>query len=155
MQIRWIALLCVALPLLAVAGEKAPRVFLTVHVEMVANDSDKFARPVELLHAKRSTFISTGPDLSDRDVLDVIPFDAKDGTKGAYLRLSPGGRIRLEAVSQSYRGRALVVFIQARQIVDLHIDRRIEDGILPVPSGLTDADVAELKHRAELNRKRE
>lgn len=153
MQTRILALLCLTLPLLVSAGEKAPRVVLTVHTEMSANDSEKFARPIELLHAKRTAYISVGPELSDRDVFDVIPFDAKDGTKGAYLRLSPGGRIRLEGISQSNLGKALVVFIQGRQVVDLYIDRRIDDGILPVPSGLTEAEIVELKHRAEKNRK--
>jgi hypothetical protein len=157
MHTRFLALLCMmALPSLAPASEKAPRVVLTIHTEMSANDSEKFVRPIELLHAKRTAYISVGPELSDRDVYDVIPFDAKDGTsKGAYLRLSPGGRIRLEGISQANRGKALVVFAQGRQVVDLYIDRRIEDGILPIPSGLTDIEIAELKKRAEKNRKSE
>ena len=75
--------------------------------------------------------------LSDRDVIDVIPFAAKDGTQGAYLRLGPSGRLALTAVSQSKLGKAMVIFVNGRQIADLHIDRRIEDGILPIPSGLT------------------
>jgi len=135
------------------AGEKAPRLVLTVHAEADSRDG-KFARPIELHYAQRSAYISVGPDITDRDVIDVIPFAAKDGTQGAYLRLGPSGRLALTAVSQSKLGKAMVIFVNGRQIADLHIDRRIEDGILPIPSGLTALEIAELQKRAEANRKK-
>ena len=150
------ALAGLLLPVVVPAGEKPPPpIILSVHSEAEARDSEKFARPIPLQYARRTAYISTSPDLTSRDIFDVMPFAAPDGTQGAHLRLSPGGRIRLEGISGAKLGKALVVFVGGRQIADLYIDRRIEDGILPIPSGLTPADIEGLRRTAEANRRKE
>jgi hypothetical protein len=58
------------------------------------------------------------------------------------LQLDEHGRVSLDALSVERRGGFLFVFINGRAITELQIDKRVQDGRLYIPSGLTAADIA-------------
>ena len=73
------------------------------------------------------------------------PYPAQDGTYGALFQLDDHGRVILDTLSIEHRGSFLFVFINGRMITELQIDRRVSDGKIYIPSGLTAADVEIMK----------
>ena len=51
----------------------------------------------------------------------------------------------LDALSIERRGSFLFVFINGRPITELEIDKRVSDGRIYLPSGLTNADIDLMK----------
>jgi hypothetical protein len=72
-----------------------------------------------------------------------------DGSWGCLFKLDDGGRIILHNISSSNRGRAIIAYFgsekAARQIVDIHIDQTISDGMIPIPRGLTYGEVLQIQ----------
>ena len=85
------------------------------------------------------------PRISEQDVIAFYPYAAANGTYGALLQLDEHGRIALDTLSIERRGSFLFVFINGRPITELEIDKRVSDGKIYVPSGLTGADIALMK----------
>lgn len=83
--------------------------------------------------------------ISEYDVMAFSPYPARDGTFGALFQLDDHGRVVLDTLSIERRGRFLFVFINGRLITELQIDKRVSDGKIYVPSGLTAADVELMK----------
>ena len=73
------------------------------------------------------------------------PYTANDGTYGALLQLDDHGRVVLDTLSVERRGGFLFVFINGRFITELQIDKRVSDGRIYIPSGLTAADISLMK----------
>lgn len=117
------------------------------HVEVDASTSDPFTRPIKLLNPPRQTHVESSAALSERQIEAVYTHPAADGTTwGALFRLGTSGRKILSQISSANRGRCFVVFIGnhklSRQLPgDLLIDARIEDGLLPIPAGLSYPEV--------------
>ena len=85
------------------------------------------------------------PWLTEHDVAAFAPYQAQDGTYGALFQLDDHGRVVLDTLSIEHRGGFLFVFINGRLITDLQIDKRVSDGKIYIPSGLTAADVELMK----------
>ncbi len=111
-----------------------------VHVTANANDTDTFAQPV---HSRtgRDVFVEKTPWLTEREVKAFCPFHAADGSYAALLYLDDHGRTILDTMSVERRGSLLFVFINGRALTELQVDRRVSDGKLYLPSGLTADDI--------------
>jgi len=73
------------------------------------------------------------------------PYPAQNGSFGALFQLDDHGRTVLDTLSVERRGGFLFVLINGRMITELRIDKRVSDGKIYVPSGLTAADVELMK----------
>ena len=128
---------------------KKPAITVRFHTETNGSDGDSFAMPVKLLYQRRAAYVGRVPAFSEQQVVAIYPFAAGDGTWGCFFKLNDQGRIRLETMSSESNGRALVVFIGTKggqhQVVDMIIDRPVSDGVISVPRGLTDLEVAVLR----------
>jgi len=85
------------------------------------------------------------PWISERDVMAFSSYPAADGTYGALFQLDEHGRVVLDTLSVEHRGSLLFVFINGRPITELQIDKRVSDGKIYVPSGLTTTDIEVMK----------
>ena len=85
------------------------------------------------------------PWITERDVMAFSPYPARDGTFGALFQLDEHGRVVLDTLSVERRGGFLFVFINGRMITELQIDKRVSDGKIYIPSGLTAADIEPMK----------
>ena len=90
------------------------------------------------------------PWITEHDVMAFSPYPAQDGTFGALFQLDDHGRVVLDTLSVERRGGFLFVFINGRMITELQIDKRVSDGKIYVPSGLTAADVELMKKQWRL-----
>jgi hypothetical protein len=90
------------------------------------------------------------PWITERDVMAFSPYPAQGGTFGALFQLDEHGRTVLDTLSVERRGGFLFVFINGRMITELQIDKRVSDGKIYIPSGLTAADVEVMKRQWRL-----
>jgi hypothetical protein len=77
-------------------------------------------------------------------------YPAPDGTFGALFQLDEHGQVVLDTLSVEHRGGLLFIFINGRMITELQIDKRVSDGKIYIPSGLTAADVELMKKQWRL-----
>jgi hypothetical protein len=142
MKLRWL------LPLLMLAflgaAKKSPQATVRFHTEANPKDTDSFAMPVMLSNPPRQAFVSKIPNLSERDVVAIYPHPAPDGSMGCAFKFDDHGRIGLDTLSTENKGQSIVVLVNTRQILDMPIDKRITDGIIDVPYGLTQDDILRL-----------
>jgi hypothetical protein len=75
--------------------------------------------------------------ISEQDVAVLKLYRAAGGTYGALFELSEHGRLALDSVSVDRRGGRLYVFVNGRAVTELQIDRRVSDGKIYLPAGLT------------------
>jgi hypothetical protein len=85
------------------------------------------------------------PWISEQDVTAFSPYPAPDGTYGALIQLDEHGRVVLDTLSIERRGSFLFVFINGRLITELNVDKRVADGKIYIPSGLSAADIDLMK----------
>lgn len=64
---------------------------------------------------------------------------------GALFQLDEHGQVILDTLSVEHRGGLLFVFINGRMITELQIDKRVSDGKIFIPSGLTASDIESMK----------
>jgi hypothetical protein len=148
-------LFVVALSLVGFA-KRQPVVTVRFFTEANASghDSETFSSPVMLHNPPRQTFIQKIPVISERNVVAMYPFPAADGSLGCAFRLDELGRIQLEALSVDHLGSSIVAFVNGRQIIDMTIDRRVTDGVISIPSGLTQIDIVRLSKEFKVLGKR-
>jgi hypothetical protein len=131
-----------------------PTITVRFHVETNARDGDSFALPVNLANARRRTHVERIPAISERQVTSIYPFLTGDGSWGCTFKLDAEGRIRLETLSSEQRGLAIVVFTSTKtglhQVTDMVIDRPVTDGIITIPTGLSDGEVIALQKQFDL-----
>jgi len=72
-------------------------------------------------------------------------YPAANGTYGALFQLDEHGRVVLDTLSVERRGTFLFVFINGRPTTELQIDKRVSDGKIYIPSGLTSMDIEMMK----------
>ena len=77
------------------------------------------------------------PWISEQDVTAFSAYPAQDGTYGALIQLDEHGRVVLDTLSVERRGGFLFVFVNGRLITQLQVDKRVSDGKIFIPSGLT------------------
>lgn len=85
--------------------------------------------------------IQKTPWITEHDVAAFSPYPSQNGTFGALFQLDEHGRVILDTLSVEHRGDLLFVFINGRMITQLQIDKRVSDGKIFIPSGLTAADI--------------
>ena len=127
------------------AGSKRrdPNIAIRFHTEVSTYDPS-FAAKVTVGNPPRSLIVEKVPSISERDVASFYPYKAADGTFSVAFQLEPHGSAVLEALSAQNRGRYIVAAINARPVALLAIDKKITDGIIYIPSGLTLEEVHKL-----------
>jgi hypothetical protein len=116
-----------------------------VHSQANSRDTEIFATSVPVQVSGKEVAIEKMPWISERDVMAFAAYPARDGTYGALIQLDEHARVVLDTLSIERRGSFLFVFINGRFITELQIDKRVSDGKIYVPSGLTAADIDVMK----------
>jgi hypothetical protein len=116
-----------------------------LHAQANPRDTEVFATSVRAQVSGKTVAIEKTPWISERDVIAFCPYPAADGTYGALFQLDEHGRVVLDTLSIERRGSLLFVFINSRPITELEIDRRVSDGKIYIPSGLTSTDIELMK----------
>jgi len=118
---------------------------LRVHAQANSRDTEVFATSVRAQISGKNVAIEKIPWISEQDVTAFSPYPAQDGTYGALIQLDEHGRVVLDTLSIERRGSLLFVFINGRLITELNVDKRVADGKIYIPSGLTAADIDLMK----------
>ncbi|MFL6589810.1 MAG: hypothetical protein ACJ8M4_06520 [Chthoniobacterales bacterium] len=137
MKVALLAVL-IAVAIFPVAGAKQFSSF-RAHVEANASNGPVFSDQLNLFG--RTVTLEKIPSLSEQDVTRFQSYRAKDGSYGVLFELNPHGQLALDTVSVEHRGRSLFIFVNSRPITELQIDRRITDGKIYIPAGLTANDI--------------
>src|SRR5436189_407213 len=116
-----------------------------LHAQANARDTEVFATSVRAQVSGKNVAIEKMPWISERDVIAFSTYPAANGTYGALLQLDDHGRVVLDTLSVERRGTFLFVFVNGRPITELQIDKRVSDGKIYIPSGLTAADISLMK----------
>lgn len=126
---------------LALSATAAPHCIFRVHMTANATDGGVFAQPIRSLSGQ-SVYIERTPWLSENDVQAFYPYKSADGASyGALLQLDNHGRTILDTLSVERRGSTLFIFVNGRPLTELLVDKRVSDGKIYLPSGLTDRDI--------------
>lgn len=137
---RWLPFLLLPLCCLALtagSSNKKPKVAVRVYSEAHQLDTEKFATPVQLRYPPRMAYLNGIPHVSEFDIESAYLFTGRDGTMGCAFKLDRHGTIALDTLSVEKRGKSVVIMVNGRNVIDLIVDRRISDGILTIPFGLT------------------
>jgi hypothetical protein len=126
---------------LTAAHGKRRHCMLRVHAEANPRDTSTFSTSVRAKLSGKEIAIEKMARISEQDVLAFYPYESGKGNFGALFQLDEHGRLALDTVSVERRGSFLFIFINGRAITELEIDKRVSDGKLYVPSGLTAADI--------------
>jgi hypothetical protein len=116
-----------------------------VHAQANARDTEVFATSVRVQVSGKEIAIEKMPWISEHDVSAFSPYPAQNGTYGALIQLDEHGGVVLDTLSIERRGRFLFVFLNGRFITELQIDKRVSDGKIYIPSGLTTSDIDLMK----------
>jgi hypothetical protein len=145
---------CLSFALIA-AGKQRHCTF-RVHAQANPQDGDVFSIPARATASGKDVAIQKLAWITEHDVMAFSAYPAQDGTFGALFQLDDHGRTVLDTLSVERRGGLLFVFINGRMITELQIDKRVSDGKIYVPSGLTaaDVDLMKKKWRSREERKR-
>ncbi len=85
------------------------------------------------------------PWITEHDVVGFSPYQSPNGTYGALFQLDDHGRVVLDTLSIEHRGGFLFIFVNGRLVTELQVDKRVSDGKIYVPSGLSAADIEVMK----------
>src|SRR5436305_15225738 len=116
-----------------------------VHAQANPRDTEVFATSVRAQISGKDVAIEKMPWISEHDVIGFTPYPAQNGTYGALIQLDDHGRVVLDTLSVERRGGFLFVFVNGRAITELQIDKRVSDGKIYIPFGLTAADIDLMK----------
>jgi len=147
---RWFLILPL-MGLLCLAGAQKPDRFqLSIHGEGNPGDGEKFVQPVVLRNGGREATLSRLPLVTESDIARFYPFQAADGSQGTYLQLRPHATKLVEQFTMTQKGKAIVVFANGRQVIDLVVTKPIRDGIITIPGGLMPTEIAQLASRFDV-----
>jgi hypothetical protein len=127
------------------ASARNPHCMLRLHAEANPQDTPAFSTAVRAKLSGRDVAIEKIARISEHDVVGFYPYALGNGNYGALLQLDEHGRLTLDALSVERRGGFVFVFVNGRAITELQIDKRVSDGKIYLPSGLTAADVQLMK----------
>jgi hypothetical protein len=127
------------------AGRKKrdPTIFIRFHVEVTQSDPT-FATKVTAGDPPRELIVEKLPSISERDITSFYPYKAADGTFSAAFQLDEHGRVTLETLSEESRGKSIVAAVNGRPLAVIKIDKPINDGIIFIPRGFTEADIRQM-----------
>ena len=140
MRAVFFAALCL-FALLAPALAKERHCALRVHAQANARDGSVFSSTIRSQFSGKNVVIEKTPSLSERDVVAFRPYPAPDGSYGVLLQFDDHGKIALDALSIERRGSYLFIFVNGRALTELQVDRRVSDGKIYLPSGMSAADI--------------
>src|SRR5437763_8808374 len=144
MKILWVLVLCLVwAPIAGIAKQR--HCTFRVHAQANPRDTEVFATSVRAQLSGKEVAIEKTPWISERDVIAFSPYPAPDGTYSALLQLDEHGRVVLDTLSVERRGGFLFVFVNGRFVTQLQVDKRVSDGKIYIPSGLSAADVDVMK----------
>jgi hypothetical protein len=106
------------------------------YTQTTQGDTSTFNAPVTLLNSK-VVYIDQVPNFTEKNIVAIYPFVAADGSGGCAFKLDDHGTMALDSLSVAKRGTLLIATIDGRQIADILIDRRVEDGVVTIPGGIT------------------
>jgi hypothetical protein len=153
------ALLLTILCFVFVGMAKKKNVAVRFFVEANGEDTDRFSEPVKLLNPPRDIYIEKIPRITERQIRGIYPFQVGLDSWGATFQLEESGRLNLEVLSASMRGKLIVAYVGtdkgAHQVADMVIDRPIHDGYITIPHGLTEVEIGVLAKEFHLIRARE
>ena len=139
------ASIIVAFLAFSAAHAKSRHCMLRIHAEANPQDTSTFSTSVRAKLSGKEVAIEKISRISEQDVLAFYPYDNGNGNYGALFQLDEHGRLTLDALSIERRGGFLFIFINGRAITELQIDKRVSDGKIYIPSGLTAADIQLMK----------
>jgi hypothetical protein len=116
-----------------------------VHAQANPHDTDTFSMSAGATSSGKDIAIQKMPWITERDVVGFSPYQSPDGTYGALFQPDDHGRVVLDTLSIEHRGGFLFIFVNGRPITALQIDKRVSDGKIYVPSGLSAADIEVMK----------
>ena len=140
---------CLAFALIGATAKQRHCTF-RIHAQANPHDTDVFSIPAPAASSGKDIAIEKLAWISEHDVIAFSPYQAPDGTFGALFQLDDHGRTVLDTLSVEHRGGFLFVFINGRMVTELQIDKRVSDGKIYIPSGLTPADVELMKKQWRL-----
>ena len=140
---------CLAFALIDAAAKQRHCTF-RVHAQANAQDTDVFSMPARATSSGKDVAIQKLAWITEHDDMGFSPYQAQDGTFGALFQLDEHGGVVLDTLSVERRGGFLFVFINGRMITELQIDKRVSDGKIYIPSGLTAADIELMKKQWRL-----
>ena len=139
----------VLLALACLGMAKKPSVSVRFYAEAHERDGEAFSKPITLHNPEREAFIEKVPSISERSIKAMYPFQVLDGSWGACFKLDVKGRIDLEVLSTERKGSSMVIFVVTpkgiHQVVDVLIDKKVRDGVITIPRGLTELEIKALK----------
>ncbi len=118
---------------------------LRIHVEANAQDTEVFASSIHAKVSGKDVAIEKIASISERDVVGFTAYTVGNGEYSVLLQLDDHGRIALDSLSVEHRGGYLFVFVNGRAVTELQIDKRVSDGKIYIPGGLTAADLKLMK----------
>ncbi|MGE5208833.1 MAG: hypothetical protein ACM3KL_05815 [Alphaproteobacteria bacterium] len=116
-----------------------------VHVQANSHDTDTFSMPTGATSSGKDIAIEKMAWITEHDVVGFSPYPSQDGSYGALFQLDGHGRVVLDTLSVENRGRFLFVFVNGRLVTALQVDKRVSDGKIYIPSGLSAADIDVMK----------
>jgi hypothetical protein len=132
--------------LAAPSGFGKPRhCMLRVHAQANPADTEVFSTSVRAKLSGKEVAIERFARINEKDVQAFYPYPLGNGQFGALFQLDEHGRIALDALSVERNSGFLFIFINGRAVTELQIDKRVTDGQLYIPSGLTSADIEIMK----------
>ena len=143
MRHRFLPVLALGLCCLGMMGPKKLPLSVRFYIQTSPNDSDSFSTAVTLLNGQQTT-VDDIAAISERDIVSILPFAAADGSGGCGFFLDDHGTIALDSLSSAKRGTLLIATIDGVQLADILIDRRITDGFVQIPAGITTDQMKEL-----------
>jgi hypothetical protein len=132
---------------LAVCGAHAAsrHCMFRIHAEANPQDTSTFSMSVRAKLSGKDVAIEKVARISEQDVIGFYPYSAGPDNYGVLIQLDEHGRVTLDALSVERRGGFLFVFINGRAITELQVDKRVSDGKIYIPSGLTTRDIRLMK----------
>jgi len=124
---------------------KSRHCMLRIHAEANPQDTEVFSTSVKAQVSGKQVSIERAARITEWDVAAFYPYSVGNGQFAALLQLDDHGRVALDSLSVERRGGFLFVFINGRAITELQIDKRITDGQIFIPYGLTAADLLLMK----------
>ena len=123
---------------------------LRVHAEANPADTEVFSTSVRAKLSGKEVAIERVARITESEVQSFYPYPLGNGQFGVLFQLDDHGRVSLDELSVERRGGYLFIFINGRAIPELQIDKRVTDGQLYIPSGLTAADIELMKRDFKL-----
>jgi hypothetical protein len=114
-----------------------------VHAEANESSGPVFSTTQKLFG--RTVTLEKMATISEQDVTALKTYRAADGTHGALFQLNEHGRLALDSLSVDRRGGRVYVFVNGRPVSELQVDRRVSDGKIYLPAGLTEQDLQLLR----------